>query len=340
MIEVEKIVSAITGELASGITFHPSEVGLTDYFLGSEGAGEDEDVGKVEIDTMAEHLSPQPIEPCYPINRRVVAIDSTSFGLGIIPDGLVGAVRLSVIIKEVGKTNHSLERYGPYIVPVTNQNKEALYHDLYRTVYGKDPKGIHAPDYVKMFDRVRDLLERYVQLEVVKSIKESLILLDGSLIGGTVALPEFFTKRVLDHAAENGNSLLAISKSTRLALEPSQKSILSLLDGVLGPCYVSGVKDHISQDRDRYFGDIYVAKLTPLGEPFRIDIPGNAPIKHSQILSEAAGLAGEYGYPEELKLAHMTCVLSSLEILELQAAAVAMHGLIMKEELRRKLFPL
>jgi hypothetical protein len=340
MIEVEKIISAITRELASGMTFHPSEVGLTSYLLGSESAEEDEDVGKVGIDTMVEHLHPQFIEPCHPINRKVVAIDSTSFGLGLIPDGLVGAVRLSVIIKETGKTNHGLERYGPYIVPVTNQNKEALYCNLYRTVYDKDPKGIHAPDYVKTFDRIRDLLEKYVQLEVVKNFKESLILLDGSLIGRTVALPELFTKRVLDCAAGNSNCIVAISKSTGLTLESSQKSILSLLDGVLGPCYIPGVKDHIGQDRDRYFGDIYVAKLTPLGEPFRIDIPGNAPIEHSQILNELAGLAGEYGYPEELKLAHMACVFSSLEILELQAVAVATHGLVMREELRRKLFPL
>jgi len=340
MIEIEKIVSTITGGLAIGTTFQPSEVGLTDYFVGSEGGEEDEDTGKVAIDALTEPLYPQPIEPVYPLNRKVIAIDSTSFGLGFVPDGIVSAIRLSVIIKEAGRTNHSLERYGPYIIPVTNQNKEALYHNLYRTVYGKDPKGIHAPDCVKMLDRVRDLLERYVQLEVAKNFKESLILLDGSLIGRTVALPEFFTRRILDHAMGNGNSVVAISKSTGLTLEPSQRSILSLLDGVCGPCHVSGVKDHISQDKDRYFGDIYVAKLTPLGEPFRIDIPGNAPIKHSQILSEVAGLAGEYGYPEELKLAHMTCVFSSLEILELQAVAVATHHLIMKEELRRKLFPL
>jgi hypothetical protein len=51
-------------------------------------------------------------------------------------------------------------------------------------------------------------------------------------------------------------------------------------------------------------------------------------------------LAGDYGYPEELKLAHMTCVLSSIEIIELQSAAIMLHGLSMKEELRPKIFPL
>jgi len=83
-----------------------------------------------------------------------------------------------------------------------------------------------------------------------------------------------------------------------------------------------------------------VAKLTPLGEPFRIDIPPNAPNSHEYILNRVAGLAGDYGYPEELKLAHIRCVLSSIEFIELQAAAISLHGLSIKEELRCKIFPL
>jgi len=41
-------------------------------------------------------------------------------------------------------------------------------------------------------------------------------------------------------------------------------------------------------------------------------------------------------------LAHMTCVFSGIEILELQAAATALHGLVLKKEVdvRPKIFPL
>jgi hypothetical protein len=52
-----------------------------------------------------------------------------------------------------------------------------------------------------------------------------------------------------------------------------------------------------------------------------------------------AGLAGDYGYPEELKLAHSTCVHSSVEIMELQAVAIKDYNLQIKESLRSKLFP-
>jgi hypothetical protein len=47
------------------------------------------------------------------------------------------------------------------------------------------------------------------------------MLLDGSLIGGTVANPGSFVKKIINNAAKNGNSIAAISKSTGLVLQRS-----------------------------------------------------------------------------------------------------------------------
>lgn len=338
MIDVENVVSTFTGKLPKGIDFQPSNIDLNNYFPVEQKFDTEEDSESVAIDEQEESNRYRLLSPVYP-QDAIVAIDSTSFCLGHIPEGLVGAIRLSVIIKTSDSLNHSLEHYGPYLVAVTNQNKTSIYRSLYKAVYGKTTEG-SAPDCAKMIDRVRNLLERYVQFEVARSHSNSIILLDGSLIGGTVANPGFFIKQIIDYAIGNENSLVAISKSTGLTLQSTKRSILSLLDGATGPCYISGVKDRISQNKERYLGDIYIAKLTPLGESFRIDIPRSTPEVHSEILRKVAGLAGEYGYPEELKLAHMTCVHSWIEILELQASAIALHGLVLKEELRKKLFPL
>jgi hypothetical protein len=87
-------------------------------------------------------------------------------------------------------------------------------------------------------------------------------------------------------------------------------------------------------------GCVYVARLSPLGEAFRFDIPEKTALQHPSVFPLLSGLSGEHGYPEELKLAHMTSVFSSIEIIELQAAAINLHGLVMKENVRRKLFPM
>jgi hypothetical protein len=338
MLEVDKVVATICGKIPEGLTFEPSDINLTDYFV-STTKGDGEEVAFVSEDEQEKWTEAHPIVAKYPVDSQVVAIDSTSVTLGQLPDGLVGAVRASIIIKPAGKTGHSLERYGPYLVPVTNQNKDLIYRATYKAVYRKETN-IHAPDCFKTLDRLRNLLERHIQLEVAKHYRDSLILIDGSLIGGTVADHRVVMRKIVADSASNENAIVAISKSTGLTLQQTKRNILSLLEGVHGPCYVEGIKDHITQNKERYLGDIYVAKLTPLGEPFRVDIPENTPVPHSEIFTQVAGLAGDYGYPEELRLAHMTCVLSSIEIVELQSAAIVLHGLTMKEELRTKLFPL
>jgi hypothetical protein len=337
MIEIDKLVSAICSKIPEGSSFEPAETSLNNYFPAAP-KEEQEEISPIDFNELEKQV-PVAISPRYPIENQVVAIDTTNFTLGQIPDGLVGAVRASIITKAPNKTSHSLEKYGPYLVGVTSQNKDQMYKRIFKAIYGVDTEA-NAPDTYKTLDRIRSWLERYIQIDVAKNCKNSIILLDGSLIGGTVGDPTFVLRGILSDAASNGNSIVAISKSTGLTLQRTQKNILSLLDGIQGPCYVGKIKEHINQMSYRYFGEVYVAKLTPLGEPFRIDIPQDAPLSHDEIFARLAGLAGDYGYPEELKLAHMTCVLSSIEIIELQSAAIVLHGLSMKEELRPKIFPL
>jgi hypothetical protein len=337
MIEIDHFVKAVCNKIPQGLTFQPSDTNLTEYFQETKKADEEEPT-QIEFREQ-EKQEPTPINPKYPINSQVVAIDTTNFTLGEIPDGLVGAVRASIITKALGKTSHSLEKYGPYLVPITNQNKEIVYKSTFRTLFGKENIST-PPDNHKALERIRGWLERYLQKETAKNHKNSLILLDGSLISGFVGDPTFILKGILNDASANGNTIVAMSKSTGLTLKGTMHNILSLLDDIQGPCYIGDIKKHITQNPDRYHGEVYVAKLTPLGEPFRIDISKDSPLTHEEVFAQIAGLAGDYGYPEELKLAHMTCVLSSIEIIELQAAAIALHGLSMKEELRPKLFPL
>jgi hypothetical protein len=285
-----------------------------------------------------EHLIPK-----FPTEQNVIAIDCTEFVLGYIPDGFVAAVRASLVTKTPNDNKHHLERHGPFLIALTGENKDEVLQILHQRVYGV-PGSSSAPTLEKTLDRVRNLFERYLQLEVAKRSRESLILLDGSLIGGTVDTPTFFVRKIVDAAAENTNSVAALSKSTELTLEQTRRNILSLLEGIPGPCYVGDIRDYIRlrHGSERYFGRVYVTRLTTSGESFRIDIPENAPRSHQEVLNALAGLAGDYGYPEELKLAHMTCVFSAIEVLELQAAAIKLHGLVMKEEadVRPKIFPL
>ena len=339
MIDTNPLVSALNGRISRGSSFRPSEVDLSTPFVQTDkGNGEDQREAWIneEWQKKIEYLTPK-----FPTELNVTAIDATELVLGYIPDGFVAAIRGSLVSKTPNENTHHLERHGPYLVAITSENKDELFQTLHRRVYGVAASS-PAPSLEKTLDRVRNLFERYLQLEVAKRAHEGLILLDGSLIGGTVDSPLFFVRKIIDTATENTNCIAAFSKSTELTLEPSRRNILSLLEGIPGPCSVGDIRNQIRHGSDRYLGQVYVTRLTANGEPFRIDLPENTAKPHDEILNALAGLAGDYGYPEELKLAHMTCVFSAIEVLELQAAAIALHGLVMKEEadIRPKIFPL
>jgi len=337
MIKLDPIESILHRKVPEGSSFEPSEVWLTEGFVSPEkGSDAEEDMVDEELRLKADA---QFLTPRYPKENQVIAIDTTSLTLGHILDGVVGAIRASVVVKPANESRWKLERYGPYLVSITEQEKEALYQELYTTVHGVEASP-RALDLLGTLEQTRNLFERYIQQEVVRGYKDSLILLDGSLVAAAIVKPSSFVKRVVDQAKENNNAIAAISKTTRLTLERSRRNILSLLEAVRGPCYIGGVKGHIKRNRDRYLGDIYVVRFTPLGEPFRVDLPENTHWPHVEVLNLVSGLAGDHGYPEELRLAHMTCVLSAIEVLELQSAAMALHKLVIKEELRPRLFPL
>ena len=336
MLQMDDVLSVVPGEVREQLAFEPSTVDLAECFVSPSKSDED-DADTVDIEEQANWTQVQRMASSYPADTQIVAIDSTSFKLGQLPEGLVGAIRTSVVIRPAGEVNRHLQLYGPYLFPLTNQNKDAFYTRLYEVVHKKQPPD-RAPDLTRILYRIRALIERAIQIKVMRAYKNSLVLFDGSLIASSVVDPRSTVQRLVDEAALNQNSVVAVSKSTRLTLQNSKRSITSLLDNSTGPCYVGGIKEHIIQQTDKYLGNIYVARLASLGHIFRIDIPLKTSVPHSDIFSQIAGLAGEHGYPEELRLAHMTCVLSCIEILELQAAAMQLFGLTMEENLRQELF--
>ena len=60
---------------------------------------------------------------------------------------------------------------------VTNYNKDDLYGSMCELVYGEATPA-RAPDCRKTLDRIRNLLERYLQFQVVNAYVDTLVLVD------------------------------------------------------------------------------------------------------------------------------------------------------------------
>ncbi len=324
---MDKFVDALNVE--EGGEFTPYALSLEDYIV-EEGDDSDELTLRVLNGIKKETVNP------VDLNLNVIAIDSSGVRLGEVQDGVVGAIRATVVTS-TSKNSYKIQRYGPYLIKATNQNSKDLYNNLRRVVFGATDV-VEPPSPYKIIDRARSFLEKIIQYNVVMNHSNALILFDGSLIHGTVDTPTKFVKEVLKSAENNENDIVAISKRTRLTLKRSRRSILSILENDVYPAYAN-VTNYIEQDTNRYLGEIYVCRFIYGGMAFRTDIPRNTPTSHDQLIGYLSRLCSRIGYPEELRLAHTYSKITQMEYIGLQSAATYKFRMKFRDrDVRRELF--
>ena len=269
------------------------------------------------------------------LNVKVIAVDTTSSRLGEVEDGVVGAIRGTIIERNEHNVKR-IYRYGPFIFKVTTRNAYKFYNDI-RHIVLNTRKDVASPSPYKLVDRARSFLEKAILYYIADHYRNTIILLDGSLITGTVDTPNVYMEDFLSTAKANNNDIVAISKRTSLILSSTKRSILSVLDDEPRPSCAS-VKQFIEQDKSRYLGEIYVCRYFYGSHPFRTDIPYNTHYPHELLLGYVQTLCGPMGYPEELREAHIYSIFTSLEYLELQSIAVNLYKMKIKENIRKRLF--
>lgn len=311
-------------EPPDGTYFTPVQVDL--YLFGDDEEQQEEYLPPVSLSSVF------PINPAPP-ERPVVSIDASSRILGDLDGGVVGAIRASLVIREDGCVR--VERYGPYLCACTSTNSARIYSKLRNVIIGAT-NPVSAPHYSRMPDRLRGFLEKLLLKKAVLEFKDAIILYDGSMRIATYDTPSSFFRHVCRHAISRGNDLVAVSKQTGLTMRPDGRSILSALQGVNSPS-CAAVKPLIMQDGWRYYGDIYVCRFVAGGEVFRVDLPAECRDRHRAVLSEVGGLTGPFGYPEDLRIAHVMSIFLPTETIALQSAAAARYGMHLKEDLRNKI---
>lgn len=273
----------------------------------------------------------------------VVAIDSGIIRLGETLDGLIIALRgCAVVLNEQSRLSLNLFKSGPLYL--RNRDKLKILHlmgqhlgrdDFFVILddLSKTPKAIKrgvADDYHQYADRFRNWFERLIQLEAVSSIKNGIILIDGALTLRTRDTPKLFLETLADRANDHGNAIIAISKQSRLEVNGTPLSFL-LDDYPDQACYraVSPILRQQDPARaERVVGNIYVARLSPLGPCFRIDVKPTRGQSYDEALNQFfASCLMRAGYPDILVRAHTHSYFTRADVLELQAQVGGRYGL-------------
>jgi len=292
------------------------------------------------MQTHAVQLKPQPI---LLTSRReettVAAVDTSCMKIGETRHGILIAVRGATVCKQNRKYRYM--RIGPFIFHVTEENKKEVYATLQAAYLNASHE--HMPqvmlNLMQMPTRIANLLEKWLQITLAKTLNNSLILFDGSLTSGTPDTPTTLMKETLSTAREKGNIILAFSKITNLRFNGH---IITEMLPLHKPPYMLEAVGLKPKPPIVLLGDVYVARLTHGNYAFRLDI--DKEVSSEQKILAVERLLGndlfQQSYPETLRLSHILCTFTANEVIAMQHFITRKYGLriLIRPDMHKLLF--
>jgi len=290
------------------------------------------------VQTLRLKLEPMLLKPRHE-QTVVAAVDTSTMKIAETSTGIVIAVRGANVWKQ--RENYRYTRIGPFIFQVTEENKREVYNALERAYLtsAREPGHQSAPSLLQMPTRIANLLERWLQAMLAKTLNNGLILFDGSLTAGTADTPTRRMKEILKDGRERGNAILAFSKMTNLRVNGSL--ITDLAFEQRPPYLVETIGLRLKPPMVP-LGEVYVAKLSSGNCAFRLDIDAEVP--HELRVEAVERLLGNdlvsQSYPETLRLAHILCTFTANEVLAMQHFITRKCGLqiINRPDMHKLLF--
>jgi hypothetical protein len=292
----------------------------------------------VHEETLKLKLQPLPLVASRQ-EKIVAAVDTSTIKIGETSTGIMIAIRGANVWKQ--NKCYRYVRFGPFIFHVTEENKKQVFETLERTYFSSSDEHSHqgAPSILQMPMRIATLLERWLQTMAVKTIKDGLILFDGSLTAGTAETPTRRMKEILCSARKGDNVVLAFSKMTNLRANGHR--ITELLPDHKPP-FLLETEGLRLRPPMVLLGEVYVARLTKGNLAFRLDIDRDVPSEpRIEAVERLLGndLFAE-SYPETLRLAHILCTFTANEVLAMQHFVTRRFGLqlVNRPDMHRLLF--
>jgi len=289
-------------------------------------------------------LKTLPLQP-KPDQTPVIAVDVASIRLGETDAGILLALRAATTWKQRGTVYRYL-RFGPFPIHITDKNQYDilnLFHEHNQAQSQQRNTLFHQltslPDLNQTQTRITALLERWLQTQIATQTRNSLILLDGNLTTTATDQTTTAITRLLQTARSNHNTILALTKITRLRL--NGHNITDLIQRDPRPCLLQ-LDNYQPSTNVHQLGAIYVAKLNHSPYTFRLDT--DADISGQEAVEAVEHLIGNDlitdGYPETLRLAHIYSTFTANEVIGIQRFLAHTYGIkiAQRPNIRRLLF--
>ena len=267
--------------------------------------------GEVEVASEASGLREHLLEP---VEERVpvAAVDSSVAILGESDVGVFAAFRCAIVYND-GRRPETFN----YIAHITEASR--LVYAKLRELISSSPFRAQPPacSLDRLVYRFMNVIERLAQRYACSQVRGGIVLWDGALTRTKETGIDVFRESI-GLAEEHGNSIVAVSKKTRLRLVTGEK-LTAVLEGREGAFAVE-VEDLLPDSIKRdLMGKVYVVKFTEDGFPFRVDVAPKEKDCLPVLRKLLSSVSFIHGYPEPLAQAHMHAYFTRHEIVALQA---------------------
>lgn len=271
------------------------------------------------------------ITTIQPIKESTVisAVDSSSIQVAETEEGALYAIKCGIAL---AITSQALMHFkiGPilfYLSEETIRHSE-IDHRLARLV-------LFDSDSAKRLIRIR--VERAVQAELSNNIKKSIILVDGSLKSSLFEYKNHDIKKVVENCYLYKNSMIGLSKTTKLKV---LDRISSPLAKIRGPAYMDIEAIIKSLIRNTVGNNLLVKLGTDNSPVLRADVITANNSDKDELLGKLLGNDSiTRGYPETLRLAHHISTFTNTEISCLRGHILSNYDVteLASEDIRRTL---
>lgn len=248
--------------------------------------------------------------------RTLAAIDSSTVPIAETNEGCVYSVKAGLVLSRDGELSYL--RFGPYLSYIGEANIEEAVEGMRRE--GRLARLVLiSKEMAQRMLRIR--VERILAFELSRNLKDSVILLDGSLRPSIFDHREEGLERILEECGKNGNSLAGLSKTTRLKL---LGRLSSSLYHVEPPVYID-IGDYI------YVGDGVRSLLTRFsrdGLALRLDVAEHKLGKCEEVMADIMrNDCMVRGYPSSLRIAHHLSLFTNHELIGIESFLIKEYSM-------------
>ena len=261
-------------------------------------------------------------------NTTICAMDSSTIQLAETEDGSLYGVKSGVVLS-IGTNALIHFKIGPILFYLSEETigHSQLDHRLAKLI-------LIDSDFAKRLIRIR--VERVIQMELSSNFSKSVILIDGSLKSSLFEEKKQGIKNVAENCILRQNSMIGISKSSKLRII---NRISTALAKIQGPAYMD-VNMIIRSLVRNTVGDNLIAKFGTHNSPIlRVDVVSGNSDKDEALGKLLGNDSIACGYPETLRLAHHVSTFSSTEISCLRGHVLSNYDVteLASEDIRKTL---